>query len=251
MLDQQDLIYVLGVAGLVTAPYWLGPYKHWKNSKNRPHATPEFWVAGERNPVPASAKAHFDATASRVAHEGFKPLPAIGAAQGPVTMHLQFFVHDQHPERITAASIEAFGPASFKRLGLGVQTLHKDGRDWETTNASTARTLSPELQRIFRVPGVSDPVVMLRLHRQFVREMTKSPAVRRDESDPLQIQQRVERRSTDKMVQSGWYYREKGHTLPTLKGACLGIWINLPPWKNIVESRDRDRRARYARATRT
>ncbi|HEU4994686.1 MAG TPA: hypothetical protein VFT29_07695 [Gemmatimonadaceae bacterium] len=112
-----------------------------------------------------------------------------------------------------------------------------------------ARTLSPELQRTFRVPGLTDAHTMLGLHREFIGEMTKSPATRRDESDPVKIQERAEKRSQDKMVQSGWYYRKNGRAFPTLKGACLGIWINLPPWKNIVDGRDRDRRTRYDRAT--
>lgn len=249
MLDQLDWPYLVGVLGLITAKYWLAPYMHWKNSRNRAPAKAEFWLAGDSKPVPVNARAHFDATAARLASDGFKPLTPIGASNGPITMHLQFFVHDQHPERITAASIEAIGPGGFKRMGLGVQTLHRDGRDWETTNSDTARTLSPELQRTFRVPDVTDPHVMLGLHRKFIGEMTKSPATRRAESDPLQIQERAEKRSQDKMVLSGWYYRQKGRALPTVKGACLGIWINLPPWKNIVDGRDRDRRARYERAT--
>src|SRR5262245_1318723 len=74
MLDQQTWLYLVGILGLITAKYWLAPYLHWKNSKKRALAKQEFWLAGDSKPVPANARSHFDATAARLASEGFKPL---------------------------------------------------------------------------------------------------------------------------------------------------------------------------------
>lgn len=245
MLPEKYLLYAAGVVALLTAAYWAGPILHWRNSRNRPKTNPKFWLATESLPVPAESRKHFDAVAAKLAPLGFNPLPAISAAQGPITMNLQFFVHDQLPERVTAAVIHAEGAGGFHLEGLGVSTIHSDGRDWETSTSATARTLHPKSQRILRAPGVSEPLALLHLHRHFVKDQTKSPAIRRPVSDPLAIQADVEKRVQQKMVKSGWYSLQEGGCVPTIKGACLGIWINLPPWKNILDGRDDRRRRRY------
>ncbi len=185
-----------------------------------------------------AAKKHLEDSAVALEKEGF--VAATPGALGSSTNRsalLQIFVHPANGDVATVIAVDAGKKGTHTLLGFTAE--FSDGTEWYTGN-STLPAAVPVRPNHFRCrfPTEKTAARLYALHRAVIanaRGKSQRPA-RVD--DALLYQTDREKKSRQWMQDCG-YYRLDGELLrATWKGACLGAWRHLAPWRTLDEERD-------------
>jgi hypothetical protein len=158
---------------------------------------------------------------------------------------VQLFVHTASGDVATVIAMES--PKAGLHSLLGFTTHFEDGTACYTGNGAlpSAIPARPGHMR-HRFPKEREPMRLYTLHRAALKKLNgKVPRpMKIENSVAYQLEQ--EPQSRQWMIDSG-YYRLDGEFLrSTWKGAYLGIWRHLPPWRTLSERRDERLRQRLA-----
>lgn len=191
------------------------------------------------------------ATAAVLVGEGFAPAPP-GAPFTSTTSRTAVLEVFSHPTNGDVASVIAIGDKS--RGTHSVLGFTSDFADSTTLYTGNSRLPSAVPERRgtsrCRFPTEQDPKRLYALHRARVAAAGKQQRPIRIE-DSLAYQRETEDVSWRWMVECGYYMLDGERLRVTWKGAFLGIWRFLPPWRGLDSLKDeRLRRALMSRLDR-
>ncbi|HMI47587.1 MAG TPA: hypothetical protein VK481_02855 [Gemmatimonadaceae bacterium] len=183
---------------------------------------------------------HFlGATATVLAREGFTPAPP-GTPFTSTTSRtavLQLFVH---PTNGDVASVIAIGnkKTGGKVSVLGFSTEFTDSTSFFTGNSRLPSAM-PERRGTSRCrfPEEQDPKRLYALHRARVKAAGKRQRPIQIE-DSVAYQNKTEDIGWRWMVECGYHEVDGDRLRLTWKGAFLGIWRFLPPWRQLETMKD-------------
>jgi hypothetical protein len=227
-------ILAVGALLLLLRNYWLTPIAL------RGSSTP---VTGravyEPNAdVVSSAAAHLGAVGRSLAALGFVATPPLRGGNATVTIYVQHHGHPKSGDVGTAlvASMSATGEPV--REGVYFSTHFEDGSVALTSNDTSMQGIPDRPQdTVIRLPE-EDVANLHAVHQSLVRRHP-GRGRRRPLGDPLAFQMEAEARSEAQMTASGWFTNDGRRIRRTWKGACFGVWRELPPWSWVGRGRAR------------
>jgi hypothetical protein len=142
--------------------------------------------------------------------------------------------------------------ASSKAMYTEFGTFFADGSAILTNNAPLASAFAPVASRdVLRCPGVVSLSLLFKIHRARVESSPKvnEPRLVPDEDAPEEFVPTMIQRELESQVGAGYMQRDDaaGVYRPTLKGAFLMVWAELPPMKQIRTTRESNRTAERLR----
>ncbi|HMO26444.1 MAG TPA: hypothetical protein PKB10_09250 [Tepidisphaeraceae bacterium] len=189
------------------------------------------------------AAGYFRSIERSLADEGFKatrPIlpPGMGTAVGVMIL----LVNRRTGDAAAAAAIfarDGKGGMVLKQKYLEFMTLFDNGHAILTGNSSELSAFAPVPERdSIMLPGVTSPSLLHRLHTQRVQ---LSPHARQQRVIPQPGEEAkfaVEEviAAIDAQTRTGYMRRSGNVYRPTIKGAFLMVWKNLPPFSWIRKS---------------
>jgi hypothetical protein len=174
-----------------------------------------------------------EATRTALASEGFTPAPPGTPFTSTTnrTAVLQLFTHPKNGD--VASVIAILNGAGETHSVLGFTTNFADSTIFYTGNSRLPSAV-PERPRSHRCrfPDERDPGRLYALHRARVTAARKPQrAIQIEESIAYQLEREEEGRRW--MVESGYYMLDGEALRTTWKGAFLGVWRFLPPWRTL------------------
>jgi hypothetical protein len=203
-----------------------------KRGQPRAHFIP----VGEKDADPGAW--HFvGATAAALVSEGFTAAPP-GTPFTSTTSRTAVLQLFSHPTNGDVASIIAIGNKSGTHSVLGFTAEFADSTTFYTGNGLLP-SAAPERRGTSRCrfPAERDPKRLYALHRARVAAAGKRQRPIKIE-DSLTYQQKTEDVSWRWLVECGYNMVDGEWMRLTWKGAFLGIWRFLPPWRALEERKD-------------
>jgi hypothetical protein len=234
---------------VVTIQYWLGPIL--VHAKVRQKRATRFSPAGTTPPMPPPLADFFTTSATALQQAGFTSTPPFygvcGDEQTGSAAYFQLFQHPDHGDVATIMAMARPLPVEGPPVSLvGFTAEFADGGSQRTGNSAVGIPFPPRTaDHTARFPTERDPARLYALHRALVRRRGGTQR-RVPLTDPLAYQRRQEQLTHQRMISSGYYRVEGDELRPTWKGACLGAWKMLAPWKDRLAARDERLRQRLA-----
>ena len=242
------------LVGLFVLPFMVGPILVYFTM--RLSADPEVVEFDPEEPsLPIEIADHFDEVADRLEPPGFEVITAMALPrQTPgVTVVLQLMLHRQNKDAAIACAIYA-----KTDMGIKLQTLYteivaryEDGTRICANNSDALSAFSyPDHYVMYQFTMVKNPAKLYRLFQRLLERHTPSgrkilrlESERHDSIADYLAQGLLE--EMDTQIESGFLYLDESRAAyrPTMKGALLMTWKNLPPLNSIAKAR-RDHAAR-------
>lgn len=233
--------WLLLAALLLTLQYWLGPLMI--HAKVRQKRATRFSPAGSAPPMPPQLATFFAESGAALQQAGFTATPPFYAVTGDEhtggAAFFQLFRNAEHGDVATvmamARPLPVDGSPPITLVGFTTELVN--GGSQRTGNALMDTPVPPRPNdHVARFPNEREAGRLYALHRELVRR--RGVAVRSASlEDPVAYQRRQELLTHQRMVSSGWYFAAGDELRPTWKGACLGAWKMLSPWKDRIAAR--------------
>ena len=232
----------LVIVGLLVGPrYLLGPLL----VHRRRGQLPAQFVAATSTPASLQpARTHLDQVGLSLEAAGFVPtppgVPLTTKSNRPALV--QLFIN---PATGDVATVMAIASKKGLHTLQGFTTHFADGTACYTGNGRLPAALPTRPGHVrHRFPSERDPARLYALHR--VAVASAKDKVRRPSqiADGIDYQHEQERKSRQWMIDSGYYRLDGDRLQSTWKGAFLGVWRHLPPWRTFSERRDERMRRR-------
>jgi hypothetical protein len=185
-----------------------------------------------------SAQTHLEQVALRLQAAGFVPappgVPLMTKSSRPALV--QLFVNAATGDVATVMAIAAKNGVHTMQ---GFTTQFADETACYTGNGPLPPAIPTRPGHVRnRFPSERDPARLYVLHRAAVAKLKGK--VRRPSriDDGVAYQYDQERKSRQWMIDSGYYRLDGDRLRSTWKGACLGVWRHLPPWRTLSERRE-------------
>jgi hypothetical protein len=226
----------LVIVGLLVGPrYLLGPLVVHRRKGQLPA---QFQAATSTPAALQPAQTHLEQVALTLKTAGFIPAPpgVPLTTQSNRPALVQLFINRTTGDVATVMAI-----ASKKGVHTlqGFTTHFADGTACYTGNGQLPAVVPTRPGHVrHRFPSERDPARLYALHRVAVAKVEGK--VRRPSpiADGIGYQQEQERQGRQWMIDSGYYRLEGDRLQSTWKGAFLGVWRHLPPWRTLTERRD-------------
>jgi hypothetical protein len=187
----------------------------------------------------AVAEDHLREMAMRLAAIGFDAtppgLPLISTTN--LAALVQVFVH--RTDGNVANVIAMQSPKTGIHTVLGFTAEFGDGAACYTGNSRLPSAIPPRPKTVrHRFPSEYDAARLYALHRAVTATFgnTVQRPVQVDDSVSYQLEQ--EQKGRRWMIDSGYYWLDGERVRLTWKGAYLGVWRHLPPWRTLAERHD-------------
>lgn len=243
------IVFLGSIAVLATAGYWLLPLWYWVRPARVTARPPALAQVRTRSLLPHSMEAALVQHEAPLTRLGFSALVPVRDARdatkirGGTSGVIQLWRHAEDGT-VAAVMVSPTGPASALSV-LSLTTRLADGTTVETTNMPVASVFPPlsDLRRArFRAERV--PKRLLALHRARVAELGRPDP--ESIEDPVAFQSAREQRALDWFVASRYMRRSGDRLRHTLRGAFLGTWRQMAPWKWVDAWRNERERRRLA-----
>jgi hypothetical protein len=236
-LDTPWFVPLAIVALLASAPYWLGPIM--VRLTNRQRCAYRYESVTPGRPLPPAIASFLSASSAALARAGFTPTPPFFQTDGAgkSSGFLQLFEHPQHGDVATVlCALRSQQPGAEPVTLVGFTAEFDDGSRQATGNSPLPSATPPKRgEEVTRFPGERDAERLHRLHRAIVRRRGGRQRLTKV-GDPVAFQRTQDQRSQERMVGSGWYFREGDVLRPTWKGAFLAVSRHLWPWRQQREA---------------
>jgi len=231
--------------------YVKGPHRLLRHQRVAPAQAPTRLSAADEMAMPGELRTYLSETDRVLARLGFgSPVHVSMSPTAQVTAYASL-LEDAHRETLCTvfATRNVRGGST---AGLVFRSDVVGGGVVMTSNSRTQRRFPRRRGHdVMSFPEITDPAVLLRLHRYRVHERAggSSPLSVTRQPDPLAYQRREAAQTHEHLQQIGYYRRLADGTLrPTWKGAICVIWRAKFPWARLTDARDEwARRAQLAR----
>jgi hypothetical protein len=230
-----------------TLNYWLAPILLYKRSSIRPSRVDP---AGPEQSLPESVRRHLAEQGGALAKLGFVATPVVREHDGSGNaMYHQFYRHGGTGDVAAIGIMVAESDPNPKSRTLAYSARLADGTEIKTLTDTLGLSGSPPDRSARKVmfwmgdavkytATVDDVVRVYRVHRAQVRRHA-SPQRPIPIEDPVSHQTRIIASARARMRNSGWYRDNgRGALRVTVRGACISIWRQLPPWRTIRRSQE-------------
>lgn len=254
-LVHKILIGIAVVVALVLAPYILGPILIWKTL--RQSAKPRIGTFPADDPkLPKKVAAYFRTVTEALEPLGFEVAEGLTLPEQTPNVKAIVLMYANRRDKVAAIASAMFakedGKTKLKTTYVEFATKYRDGNSLLTNNVDQISAFAPRDDvTITRLPKVTEADRLYQIHKAMEkREGNRSGKVfRLDEEfkgDAAAYLAAAMVEELDSQLEPGYLYltSDEEEYRPTWKGAFLMTWGQLPPFKNLAESR-RDREARY------
>ncbi len=242
--DSSLVLIILSVlGGLIVLPYAFGPmliYFTLKISGN-----PELDELSLDDPtIPREVKNYVLPAIQQVKQDGFEVLGVyfIGSLVPNVRCFAVLLGNRPAQDKALLAATYAETPAGIKlqQTHIEYSTRFDDGTVVDTNNSEELSAFKrPPEQRIVSLPWVKDVRRLYRVHRAVIeREHSEKRKAWRLGADVAVFLREALIEENTKQLATGYLYRDAaGDFRPTVKGALMMTWKNLPPFTQILKAR--------------
>jgi hypothetical protein len=238
-------IIIAIVAGLVSLPYWLGPILVY--ATNRSSASPRFDAYDPaRHVVPPTTVVALRESETALLAAGFAKVGDFfqtGFVQNMTTRVGLLEKTSTRQQAIIVGMYMNSEPTKLIAHYVEIMATYTDGRTLLVNNSPMIPAYAPVAGKTLeQFPGVSDPRRLARLHERLLARDAKVPVQEIDRGpDAAAFLTQALIKEMEQQIPLGYLRREDDAYRPTVLGAVLMTWTQLPPMTWIRRSRMRRR----------
>ena len=233
------------VAGLFTLPYWLGPILVY--ATQRSSASPRFDpYNAARHVVPPTIIVALRESETALVAAGFTKVGDFfqtGFMQNMSTRAGLFEKTSTRQQALIVGMYMNTEPTKLIAHYVEIMAKFTDGRTLLVNNSPMIPAYAPVAGKTLeQFPGVSDPRRLARLHEGLLARDTKAPLEEIDRGpDAAAFLTQALIKEMEQQIPLGYLRREGDAYRPTVLGAALMTWTQLPPFTWVRRSRMRRR----------